>query len=57
MHDIKKNSIEASELFIGMLQDRGYIFLTIDELFIKDGVELQPDTAYWRCANGVTTDE
>ena len=28
----------------------------LDELFAKDGVVLQPDTAYWRCTNGVTTD-
>ena len=57
MHDMKKNSIKASELFIDHLQERGFILLTVDELFAKDGVELQPDTAYWRCQNGVTTDE
>ena len=57
MHDMKKASIEASEIFIPRMQERGYIFLTIDELFAKDGVELQPDTAYWRCKDGVTTDE
>ena len=57
MHDMQKNSIAASEMFIPRLQERGFIFLTIDELFAKDGVELQPDTAYWRCSDGVTTDE
>ena len=55
MHDLKRNSIEASELFIARLQEAGYLFLTIDELFAKDGVELQPDTPYWRCTDGVTT--
>lgn len=57
MHDMKKNSITASEIFITRLQEKGYIFLTVDELFAKDGVELQPDTAYWRCTDGVTTDD
>ncbi len=55
MHDSRSNSIEASELFIKRLQEAGYIFLTVDELFAKDGVVLQPDTAYWRCTNGVIT--
>ena len=55
MHDLRYNSIKASALFIPRLQEMGYIFLTVDELFAKDGVELQPDTAYWRCVNGVTT--
>lgn len=57
MHDMKKNSVIASELFIPALQERGFMFLTVDELFAKDGVALQPDTAYWRCQNGVTTDD
>ncbi|MDD6050745.1 MAG: polysaccharide deacetylase family protein [Clostridiales bacterium] len=57
MHDLKVNSVTASELFITRLQERGYIFLTVDELFAKDGVALQPDTVYWRCSGGVTTNE
>ena len=57
MHDMQRNSVLSSEMFIPTLQERGYLFLTVDELFAKDGVVLQPDTAYWRCQNGVTTDE
>lgn len=57
MHDMKKNSIEASRLIITRLQDEGYIFLTMGELFAKDGVVPQPDTAYWQCKDGVTTDD
>ena len=57
MHDMQKNSVTASAMFIPELMDRGYLFLTVDELFAKDGVALQPDTAYWRCTNGVTTDD
>jgi len=57
MHDMQPNSFRASGMFIPRLQEKGYIFLTVDELFAKDGVELQPDTAYWCCVNGVTTVE
>ena len=57
MHDMKKNSIASSELIINRLQDEGFIFLTIDELFAKDGVALEPDTAYWRCQDGQTNDD
>lgn len=57
MHDMKKASIDASSIFIPRMQEKGYLFLTVDELFAKDGVALQPDTAYWRCKDGVTTDE
>ncbi len=54
MHDMKRNSIEATRLFIEKLQEQGYIFLTVDELFAKDGVALQPNTPYWRCTDGRT---
>ena len=56
MHDMKKNSITSSEMIIDRLQNDGYIFLTVEELFAKDGVALQPDTAYWRCHDGQTDD-
>ena len=56
MHDSKKNSILSSEMFIPVLQERGYLFLTVDELFAKDGVVLQPDTPYWRCVDGDTSE-
>ncbi len=55
MHDLRRNSIEASRLFIQRLQEQGYIFLTVDELFAKDGVALQPNTPYWGCWEGLTT--
>lgn len=57
MHDLKSNSPIAMELLVRRLQEKGYIFLTVDELFAKDGVALQPDTPYWRCTGGVTTKE
>lgn len=55
MHDLKYNSIQASEMFITQLQEQGFLFLTVDEIFAKDGVTLEGDTPYWRCADGVVT--
>ena len=52
MHDLKRNSPKATELFIRQLQEQGYLFLTVDELFAKDGVALEPDKPYWRAAPG-----
>lgn len=57
MHDLKRNSPKATELFVRELQERGYMFLTVDELFAKDGVLLEPNTPYWRCTNGYTLKE
>ena len=55
MHDIKDNTPNLVATLIPWLQEQGYMFLTIDELFAKDGVTLQPDTVYYRCEDGVTT--
>lgn len=52
MHDIKDNTPELTTTLISWLRDRGYIFLTIDELFARDGVELKPDVVYFHCENG-----
>jgi len=57
MHDLKRNSPKATEIFVQRLQEMGYIFLTVDELFAKDGVPLEPDKPYWRCTNGYTLKE
>lgn len=57
MHDLKRNSIQASEILIRRLQEEGYMFLTVEELFRKDGVILEADKPYWRCTDGVTTKE
>lgn len=57
MHDLKRNSPKATEMLIRDLQEQGYLFLTVDELFVKDGVPLEPDTPYWRCTDGHTRKE
>ena len=55
MHDIKDNTPELATTIIKWLQEEGYMFLTIDELFAKDGVTLEADTVYFHCEDGVTT--
>ena len=37
------------------LEEQGYLFLTVDELFAKDGVELEIGQVYFRCQDGVVT--
>ena len=54
-HDIKDNTPESTRQIVRYLEEEGYMPLTIDELFAKDGVELQPDTVYFRCDNGETS--
>lgn len=55
MHDVKDKTPDTAKTLIQWLQEQGYMMLTIDELFAKDGVTLEPDTVYFRCEDGVTT--
>lgn len=57
MHDMKVNSVKATELILAELQERGYMFLTVDELFAAYDVPLEPDMPYWRCTGGYTQKE
>jgi len=54
-HDIKNNTPESARRIIEYLEEQGYLLLTIDELFAKDGVELEPKKVYYRCQNGDTS--
>ena len=54
MHDIKDKTPATAKTMIQWLRENGYMILTIDELFAKDGVVLQPNVVYYRCENGVT---
>ena len=54
-HDIKENAPESTRRIVNYLQEQGYIFLTVDELFAKDGVKLEIGEVYFRCQDGVTT--
>ncbi len=54
-HDIKDNTPESARRICQYLQEEGYMLLTIDELFAKDGVTLEADTVYYRCVDGDTS--
>ena len=54
-HDIKDNAAKTTKRMVQYLEENGYMLLTIDELFAKDGVTLEPDTVYYRCQNGDTS--
>ena len=54
-HDIKKNTPESARQIIRYLEEQGFMPLTIDELFAKDGVALEPNTVYYRCRDGITS--
>ena len=51
-HDIKKNTGEATRKVVQYLEENGYMCLTIDELFAKDGVAFENGKVYYRCKNG-----
>ena len=53
-HDIKEKSADTAEMVIDYLEEEGYMFVTIDELFARDGVTLMPDTVYYHCKDGET---
>lgn len=54
-HDIKAHTPEATRQIADYLQEQGYMFLTVDELFAKDGVTLESGTVYYRCVDGDTS--
>ncbi len=54
-HDIKDNTPESARQIVRYLEEEGYMLLTVDELFAKDGVELQPNKVYFRCDQGDTS--
>ena len=54
-HDIKDNTPESTRQVVRWLEEEGYMLLTIDELFAKDGVVLEPDQVYFRCDMGDTS--
>lgn len=54
-HDIKDKTPASAKAICEWLAENGYILLTVDELFAKDGVALEPDTVYFRCEDGETS--
>ncbi|MBR2661830.1 MAG: polysaccharide deacetylase family protein [Clostridiales bacterium] len=54
-HDIKDNTPESTRQIVRYLEEQGYMLLTVDELFAKDGVKLEKYKVYFRCENGDTS--
>jgi len=54
-HDIKDNTPESARQIVRYLEEEGYMLLTIDELFAKDGVKLEKYKVYFRCEQGETS--
>ena len=54
-HDIKNNTPESTRQIVRYLEEEGYMPLTIDELFAKDGVTLEKYKVYYRCDQGDTS--
>ena len=54
-HDIKPNTPASTRMIVHYLEEQGYMPLTIDELFAKDGVKLEKYKVYFRCQDGDTS--
>ncbi len=54
-HDIKDNTPESTRRIVQYLEEEGYLLLTVDELFAKDGVILENGHVYYRCQSGETS--
>lgn len=54
-HDIKDNAPTSTARVVEYLEENGYMLLTVDELFAKDGVMLEPLKVYYRCQDGDTS--
>ena len=53
-HDIKDHTPESTRQIVRYLEEEGYMLLTVDELFAKDGVTLEKYKVYYRCEQGET---
>lgn len=47
MHDLNSECAQATKLILEELSDRGYLFVTVEELFADAGVELQKNHVYY----------
>ena len=47
MHDVKRVTGQAIPIFLKALEERGFMFATVDELLYLNGVTPQPNVAYY----------
>jgi peptidoglycan/xylan/chitin deacetylase (PgdA/CDA1 family) len=52
LHDSNPRCDLYTKMVIDRLENDGFLFLTIDEMFAKDRVPFFNDTVYYRCLNG-----
>jgi hypothetical protein len=52
LHDTNPHCGLYTGMIIERLENDGYMFLTIDELFAKDRVPFLGNLVYFRCSNG-----
>ena len=52
LHDSNPRCDLNTKMVINKLENDGYLFLTIDEMFAKDRVPFLSDMVYFRCQNG-----
>ena len=47
MHDLNSECAQATKLILEELNDRGYLFVTVEELFADAGTALEPNHVYY----------
>ena len=47
MHDLNSECAQATKLILEELSDRGYLFVTVEELFADAGTALEPNHVYY----------
>ena len=46
MHDLSQSSVEAALRLVELLEEKGYCFVTVSELAVLRGTELEPGNVY-----------
>lgn len=55
LHDFYDTSVEAADIILATLTERGYKFVTVDELLSRNGNPLESGAAYRHCYSAVET--
>jgi len=57
MHDLNSHAHQYSEIILQDMESRGFLFVTVDELFSHYGIPLEPNTLYYSCEEVVMGQE
>ena len=47
LHDIYTNTDKMAETLPGLMADRGFLCVSVEEMFAAKGIELKPNEVYW----------